>query len=63
MSPEKVETDCPITDVRLVYDKDFDAQEFKDYKKAKIESDKDISWGLYYSYKYPNLPIGRFELS
>lgn len=36
VNPEKVETDCPITDVRLVYDKDFNAEQLKDYKKAKI---------------------------
>ena len=37
VSPDKVETECPITDVRLVYDRDFDAEQLKDYKKAEVE--------------------------
>ena len=61
--PVDKETDCPITDMRLVWDKDYDAEALKGYKKAKVSGSDDLTWGLYYSKNTANLPISTVKLT
>jgi hypothetical protein len=49
--PEEAATKCPITDVRLVKNSDFDAQKLVDYERAEIRPEVNLDWGLYYSRK------------
>ena len=61
--PADYETDCPITDMRLVWNKDYDAEALKGYKKAEVSGSDDLTWGLYYSKNTASLPVSTFKLT
>ncbi len=63
VKPADYETDCPITDIRLVWDKDYDAEALKGYKKAQVQGSDDLTWGLYYSKNTASLPVSSFKFT
>ena len=60
VKPANYEADCPITDVRIFLNENYNAELFKEYTKAEISGSNDLSWGLYYSKNYASLPVSTF---
>ena len=64
VDPADYESECPITDVKIVLNEDYDAEQLKGYTKAEISGGgDDLTWALYYSKSYPGLPISTFRLT
>ena len=60
-APDRLQQDCPITDVKLVAKSDYSAEQYKQYKIA--EGSQDLSWYLLFSRTTAQLPILQFSLS
>ena len=49
--------------MRLVWNKDYDAEALKGYKKAEVSGSDDLTWGLYYSKNTASLPVTTFKFT
>ena len=59
---EKLSTDCPITDIKLILKKDYDAENFAGYSIA--EAPKNVNWYLLVSRTAAELlPLTTFHLT
>ena len=58
-----LETQCPITDVKIINKADYKKELYIDYTEAEVHSGEHLSWQLLYSKTYAGLPIERFDLT
>ena len=63
ISPDKHDTECPITDIKLVEASSYVASEHPGYTAVTSSDFPQLSWRLLTSRKANFLPLARFELT